>query len=378
MRKKWLPILAGIVLLSCTSCTILPEEEELPAAPVVRDYEVEEYEQTPVLRGDLQLSQKVSCTYRPAKSEDLSFALGGEYISAVYVETGQTVKKGQLLAELEQGNIDEQIEAQEYTLSQSQVKLKHAKEDKALDLQKQELLCQSLEEQLQAAGQDTDTAALKSQLEAQRIEKSRLTVQYDNQIEALNDDIYIQNKKLSQLRQEKSRRQIYASIDGTATYVQQVEEGERSVKDERFITISDMETSVFVVKGEDCEYFKTGDEVDVVYKKEAYPARVVDASSLGLTEQEEGEARCYLQLLHPNPELESGNAGAVNVVLDERKGVLYTLAEAVKTANGQKIVYCLDENGMKIMKNVETGLKAGEWIEIVSGLEEGDSVVLDS
>lgn len=105
----------------------------------------------------------MSCTYRPAKSEDLSFALGGEYISAVYVETGQTVKKGQLLAELEQGNIDEQIEAQEYTLSQSQVKLKHAKEDKALDLQKQELLCQSLEEQLQAAGQDTDTAALKSQ-----------------------------------------------------------------------------------------------------------------------------------------------------------------------------------------------------------------------
>ena len=152
MRKKWLPILAGIVLLSCTSCAILPEEEELPAAPVVRDYEVEEYEQTPVLRGDLQLSQKVSCTYRPAKAEDLSFALGGEYISAVYVETGQTVKKGQLLAELEQGNIDEQIEAQEYTLSQSQVKLKHAKEDKALDLQKQELLCQSLEEQLQAAG----------------------------------------------------------------------------------------------------------------------------------------------------------------------------------------------------------------------------------
>ena len=113
MRKKWLPILAGIVLLSCTSCAILPEEEELPAAPVVRDYEVEEYEQTPVLRGDLQLSQKVSCTYRPAKAEDLSFALGGEYISAVYVETGQTVKKGQLLAELEQGNIDEQIEAQE-------------------------------------------------------------------------------------------------------------------------------------------------------------------------------------------------------------------------------------------------------------------------
>ena len=82
-----------------------------------------------------------------------------------------------------------------------------------------------------------------------------------------------------------------------------------------------------------------------------------------------------LSLIHI---LESGNTGAVNVVLDERKGVLYTLAEAVKTANGQRIVYCLDENGMKIMKNVETGLEAGEWIEIVSGLEEGDSVVLDS
>lgn len=378
MRKKWLPFLAGIFLLSCTSCAIMPVEEELPAAPVVRAYEVEEYEQTPVLRGDLQLSKKVNCTYRPAKSADLSFVLGGEYISAVYVETGQLVKKGQLLAELEQGNIDEQIEAQEYALAQSRVKLRHAREDRALDLEKQELLCRDLEERLEAAVPETDTAALKSQLEAQRAEKNRLASQYDNQIETLNDGIYIQDKKLSQLRLEKSRRQIYASIDGTVTFVRQVEEGQRSVKDERFITVSDMETSVFVVKGEDCQYFKAGGHVDVVYKKTAYPAQVVDAASLGLTEQEDGEARCYLQLLHPNPELESGNAGAVNVILDERKDVLYTLAEAVKTANGQKIVYYLDENGIKAMKNVETGLKAGEWIEIVSGLEEGDSIVLDS
>ena len=38
--------------------------------------------------------------------------------------------------------------------------------------------------------------------------------------------------------------------------------------------------------------------------------------------------------------------------------------------------YYQDENGMRALKNVTTGLEANKMIEIVSGLEEGDMVIV--
>ena len=57
----------------CASCGIMPEEEELPAAPVIRSYEAAEYEQALVMRGDMILTKKVKCTYASAKQEKYSF-----------------------------------------------------------------------------------------------------------------------------------------------------------------------------------------------------------------------------------------------------------------------------------------------------------------
>lgn len=76
----------------CASCGIMPEEEELPAAPVIRSYEAAEYEQALVMRGDMILTKKVKCTYASAKQEKYSFSLGGMYIDKVYVSEGQQVK----------------------------------------------------------------------------------------------------------------------------------------------------------------------------------------------------------------------------------------------------------------------------------------------
>ena len=35
-----------------------------------------------------------------------------------------------------------------------------------------------------------------------------------------------------------------------------------------------------------------------------------------------------------------------------------------------------DENGLRAMAEVETGFEAGGFVEILSGLEEGDAVIL--
>ena len=60
---------------------------------------------------------------------------------------------------------------------------------------------------------------------------------------------------------------------------------------------------------------------------------------------------------------------------DERHDVLYLPNEAIKTVNGQATVQVM-EKGKQVTKNITTGLSGEMSTEIVSGLEDGDEVVL--
>lgn len=42
----------------------------------------------------------------------------------------------------------------------------------------------------------------------------------------------------------------------------------------------------------------------------------------------------------------------------------------------KRFVYVQDENGLRAMAEVETGFEADGFVEILSGLEEGDAVIL--
>ena len=66
MRKNILKsILLSAAAMLCASCSFLPKEETYSRAPVVSPYQKAEYELTPVLRGDLELIQKVLHVQHP-------------------------------------------------------------------------------------------------------------------------------------------------------------------------------------------------------------------------------------------------------------------------------------------------------------------------
>ena len=67
----------------------------------------------------------------------------------------------------------------------------------------------------------------------------------------------------------------------------------------------------------------------------------------------------------------------IKVVLDSREDVLYVNKKAIKTAGGKQFVYVLNESGLRESKDVTVGAEFGDVIEILSGLKEGDSVLLD-
>lgn len=350
MKRKlitWLGILVLPIL--CTGCQLMPEEETFQEPPVLHSYEIKEYAQETVMRGDLILGMTVNCTYMAAKQEKLGFDLGGEYIDQIYVSQGQQVEKGQLLAELQYDNLKEEITAMEYECKVLKLKQKHILEQQTLEMQQE----------------DSETVAAR----------------YEKQIQEAADELYIAELKLEELQKNLQQRQIYAGMDGTVVYVKQLRDGIRSTSGEEVVTIADIDTNVFQVQGEEAQYFAPGMHTTVQCGKTTYEVDVVDAAELGLTEQQtenesEDQQAAYLRLSQPDPTLEDGKHGKVEVVLEKRSDVLYVPDGAVKKADGKELVYTLDENGLRVMQNVETGLKTEDYVEIISGLEEGDPVIM--
>ena len=68
--------------------------------------------------------------------------------------------------------------------------------------------------------------------------------------------------------------------------------------------------------------------------------------------------------------------GEVRLTLDRREDVLLLPERAVFTGGEQSYVYQEDATGLKSALEVQCGLRGGSYIEIVSGLEEGEYVIV--
>ena len=104
-------LFALIFVLVLTSSCNLAQEEVLPDAPVIQEAKLKEYKKAEVIRGDIIDKVSVDCRYSAFQSEELAFGINGLRIYNVYVEEGDYVKAGDLLAELMMDDLKEQIEA---------------------------------------------------------------------------------------------------------------------------------------------------------------------------------------------------------------------------------------------------------------------------
>lgn len=348
------------VLLS--SCSLLPEEETFSTAPLIREYEREEFKLAFAERGDMVLTQKVSCTYVPVQTEALRYTVGGLYFDEFFVEVGDSVTKGQLLAQLDLAGVESQIESSNMQIMKLSMRLSALEENRALALERQRLLM------------DTSTSAELSEALAD------VNEQYNIQKQALLDELEIAQLQLSEYEQQLAERQLRAGIDGTVTYVRSVKSGDRSAAGDRVISIADATTSLFRAETKLWDRFEPGQEYVITVSKADYEAIVTAEADLGLpeTEKVEGETEyVYFMLKNPTFDLEDGDRGTLVLTLDSRTDVLMVPESAVTTADGQSIVYYQDEEGMKAYKPVEIGLVANDMVEILSGLTEGESVIVE-
>lgn len=368
---------AALILLPVSaavcSCSLLPMEEEPPPAPILRSYDKVEYNLAEATRGDIVQIINVSCQYSPALEETLSFNIGNVPISNVYVSNGDLVSKGDVLAELDSSDVDTQIEAQELYLNKLKLELSRLIKNHRADLQIETLKLESLTEEYESAESEAKQN-LASNIEWQKRIINSMIEAYELQVDVINIRLDVAHAKLDELQQMKSERVLVAGIDGTVTYVKNVEPNSLSVEKEKFITIADKSTSVFIVSGDNTSLFSVGDSVDIQLSGDTYLATVIDAADLNL---EPSDRLTYLQLNETAFDIKENATGSIRVELARRDNVVYIPSSAVKRADGQEIVYVLDDKNMRTMHKVVTGFSADGKIEIIEGLEPGDLVIIE-
>ncbi len=345
---------AGVLLISCAlalcGCGLTREDDT--ASILVADDATSSYEMTTAQRGKIQKTKVLVANYQQVKSENLSFNVDGRRLSGVYVSVGDTVTKGELLAELYCDEEKESLASLEYQMKTQEMKIEHLQEQKELEL-------------AQLARQKGSMSSTEYENRVGKVEE-----EYRLQTEDLEDSIYIARLQYDELYQWVEGCKLYAGMDGTVTYMRDTGSSFVSWSGSKVLTISDSAECAFLCDDiEYASYFKLG---------ETY----VFATSTGteyetvLKEINETEGILRFELKVPRYDMTLGTRVLYSLVLEEKEDALNVPKNAVHYAGDAAYVYYFDADGNRQMKEISVGLQADSKVEVLSGLAEGEEVIL--
>ncbi len=361
MKKKLcLFIISGAVVMNAAGCGLLPKEEELPTAPILVEAETEEYTVANVVRGDVRVVQSIRANYVASESEKLSFQIGGETISKVYVQVGDVVEKGDVLMELNISSQQDQLRQHQDRLDDLYLQLEHLYESEQVSLSQAQLQDDQAVEEGNADWAPQVDVVLED---------------YADQARQIKNSITLAEMRLEELEKAIADRQIIASLNGTITAMYDFQEGERSEKGKTVVTLSDMSSALFEVYSDNGDLLVSGETYTLICNDKEYEVVARNADELDLPNVKEGTM--YLCLVIPDPALGQGASGTVSLVLEESLGTLWVPSSAVRELRGEHVVYCLSEDGFREMRSVKIGIDNGKIVEIISGLEENELVIVD-
>ena len=341
MKKLFLITISAIFAITGTSCAINKSQE------IIRPVEYI------IVKSGSNASDKVFFGYLKSSSlTDLSFQIEGT-LKKIYVSEGQTVSKGQIIAELDAPLYHIQVQEAQYALSDAVIQYQNAKSyyDRI--------------KKLHAAGgisdNDTDNAKTK--------------------MESANYQIQIAREKLNYMVHRSGYRWIYAPSDGiilskAASEQQYLNPGAPVVQ---FQGIKDVEAYIFVSQNYINKIKRTDSakvKVDAI-KDKIFDAQVKEISQTSL---EQLSYRVKLKIFNQTTELKDGMSASANFEINknEKDTMLIPINSIIKEG-GRSIVYTIikrNNNYGIIKKNfVETGELNGNSVVIKSGLNDGDYLV---
>lgn len=331
--KKMLRLAGLLLLCLAAGCQyILPREEAAPTPPVVQAQNIE-YATVPVTRGDLVNSVQGDAAVASMRTEELSFPVDGR-IKDILVKVGDTVKKGDVLMELDTDDLDYRIQVQRLRIEQGELSVKS----------------------MQRHGAD------KTALEMAKI------------------DLEIENLALEQLLKQKVSAVLVSPVDGSVAFLATVDVGGSVGAYTAMARISDPSVRMLrYVDDANRPQFQVGMKVQVRMKSDGGTAvGEVVSTPLERGPADDEQLRNTLFLQVPGTFLDHyriGDEASIELILAQRKDTLILPSSAIRTYLNRTYVQVL-QNGVMVEKDIQVGLTTHTQSEVLEGLTEGDQVIL--
>lgn len=181
---------------------------------------------------------------------------------------------------------------------------------------------------------------------------------------------------------DESQVTLKAKEDSTITFVAEVDDGEKSISGQIVVIANSKDAFYLNTYTKYWENFEIGETMQMHINGGDYNATVISPTEIGIEQpanavNENGEAQIYFKIKEDGLYLKSEDVGTVTILVEEKKDVLYVPEHAITTVDDKEIVYVENKDGIRSVQYVETGLRAENKVEIKSGLNEGDKVILE-
>ena len=342
MKRFFACILAQMLLLA--SC-FASYEEPLTLPSVISVPDQADYRTVPAGHGSVELFRDVIFVNVAAREEILYFVMDDLQINNIYVNVGDVVQTGDLLADLDISDILRNLEEAAQIEAWGTLNVRQLDERHGFNMMRTLLTGGAMDE----AGYLAERRALLNQLELIQLDIDYYNREFDNRV-------------------------LLAGMDGTVTSVLRHVEGDISSTDRPVVTISDQGQSIFMTNDPNAALLPVGSICDITINREVYAAQVADPESMDISRESENEV--YLIIVDENaPLFPVRSSGSVRIVLEEAHDVIYIPVSGVHKVGGRTFAFILD-NGLRIVQEIELGLEGNIRAEITGGLSLGDLVIL--
>ncbi len=312
-------------MLFSTGCGLLPSEDERLSPPIKERKEIE-FKTEVVVKKDIEKKIVLFAQWKAADKIYYTYSAYNAPFLEYRVSEGDYVVPGDILAVLDIGDIDKSLRDMEITY------------------QKQKI---SYERTLERY-------------------KAGIVSQYDIRIAEL--DFENTTNMYNDLKEEKAGSLLLADAEGTIFSLMNYEKGDMVNTGINIVTLVKNDDIVLQARSSKIRSspVSVGTYVALESKGQELSGSISSISGTIVTIEPE-----YML-----DEWELGSTVKADIPLESAQGVFVVDRQAVKSYGGRNYVRILVD-GVAIEKYVELGISSGRLIEIISGLVEGDIVILN-
>ncbi|MBP1857932.1 efflux RND transporter periplasmic adaptor subunit [Rhizobium herbae] len=360
-RKRWLILPALLLAIGAGWYGWSTYGEQSNAETVVTEMPV---------RGDIENSVTASGLLSPIKDVDVGAQVSGQ-LKSLKVEIGDSVKQGQLIAEIDSASIETQIEIAEAELANLQAQM--------IDKTAQVVLSGAnlTRQRALVAGNSAAQSALDEAVAALATAEAN--------VDALKAQVRKQQATLKDARISLGYTKIYAPMTGTIVNTS-AKEGQTLNANQTaptIVTIGDLSTMTVEAEVSEADVGKLKVGMNAYFTLLGQPGKRYPGTlrQIQPTPSTENNVVLYYALFDvPNPDgnLMMNMTAQVFFVRSSAENVLTIPVAAVRSGSEGKSgeVTVVNAAGARETRKVETGIRNRVRVEITKGLDENDAVVV--